>query len=115
MTMPPGGPYQPPPPPWGNYPAPPSQPPPPNDGWKILCGAVIGVFATIAVPFLALAVAQSVGFSAFLLSFIVVPTTAVALIIAPVTRKWGIGLMIGWTLSLIIGAGACVALFAGMA
>ncbi|KAA1378624.1 hypothetical protein [Aeromicrobium fastidiosum] len=114
MTMPPGGPPQPP-PPWGNYPAPPPQPQPPNDGWKIFAGAVVGVFATIAVPFLALGVAQSVGFSAFLLSFIVVPTTSIGLIIAPVTRKWGIGLLIGWTLSLIIGAGACVALFAGMA
>jgi hypothetical protein len=113
MTMPPGGPQQPP-PPWGNYPAPPPQPPPPNDGWKIFCGAVIGVVATIAVPFLALSVDPSAGVSLFLLSFIIVPTTSVGLIIAPVTRAWGIGLLIGWAVSLIIGAGACVALLNGL-
>jgi hypothetical protein len=114
MTMPPGGPQQPP-PPWGNYPAPPPRPQPPGDGWKIVAGAVIGVVATIAVPFLTLGVGDSLGITIFLLSFIIVPTAGIGLIIAPVTRKWGIGLMIGWTLSLIIGAGACVALFAGMA
>lgn len=102
------------PPPWGSYPAPPSQPQPPGEGWKIICGAVIGVAATIAAPFLALALADSLGFGIFVLSFVVVPVTGLALLISATTRKWGLGLIIGWAVSLVLGAGACVALLSGL-
>ena len=114
MTQPPAGPPQGPPPPWGHYPAPPAQPQPPGDGWKIVCGAAIGVVATVVAPFASLGLADSLGFGIFALSFILVPATGVALLVSSTTRKWGLGLIIGWAIVLILGAGACVALLSGL-
>jgi hypothetical protein len=113
MTQPPGGPPQAP-PPWGHYPAPPPQPQPPSDGWKIVCGAVIGFAATVLAPFAALGLADSLGFGIFLLSFVLVPGTGIALLASATTRKWGLGLIIGWAITLVVGAGACVALLSGL-
>lgn len=113
MTQPPSGPPQGP-PPWGYYPSPPQQPQPPGDGWKIVCGAVIGVTATVLTPFIGLGLSRSLGFGIFVLSFILVPGTGIAFLISSTTRKWGLGLLIGWAIALVVAAGACVALLSGL-
>ncbi|MET0447220.1 MAG: hypothetical protein ABW004_02390 [Aeromicrobium sp.] len=112
MTQPPSGPPQGP-PPWGYYPTP-SPPPSPGHGWQIACGAVIGGVATVALPFVSLGVASSNGIGFFLASFLVVPGTGLGLLFAATTRPWGIGLLIGWAIALVVAAGACVALLSGL-
>jgi hypothetical protein len=111
MSQPPTGP--PGPPPWGAYPDP-TPPAGRGNGWKVLCGAVIGVVATVVLPFLGLGVADSLGFGGFVLSFVVVPVVGVSLLFSDTTRPWGTGLLIGWTVAWIVAAGACVALLSSL-
>jgi hypothetical protein len=113
MTYPPSGPPQPP-PPWGNYPAPASQPPPSGQGWKILCGAAIGFLSTIVLPFASLGLAQRAGFGIVVVPLALVPVVGTGLLLAPTTRPWGAGMLIGWAVSLVVAAGACVALLSGL-
>jgi hypothetical protein len=110
MSQPPQGP----PPPWGYYPPPPPQPPSPSNAWQIVCGAVIGLFGTVVAPFAGLGLADSLGFGVFVLSFLLVPCVGIALLISAPTRPWGIGLIIGWAIALVLAGGACVALLSSL-
>jgi hypothetical protein len=113
MTYPPGGPPQTP-PPWGNYPAPAPQPQPSGTGWKIFCGAVIGLLATVVLPFASLSLAQWAGFGVILMPLVLVPVVGGGLLLSPTTRPWGTGMLIGWAVALVVAAGACVALLSGL-
>jgi hypothetical protein len=112
MSQPPVGPPHGP-PPYGYYPAPPPQPEPGNN-WHILWGAVTGFLATVVLPFASFGLAASTGISVFLMSFLLVPCVGFALLFSATTRAWGTGLLIGWGISLLVAAGACVALLSGL-
>jgi len=49
-----------------------------------------------------------------LLGAIVVPVTGIALCFPASTRGWGLGLLIGFGVALVVGAGACVMLLAAI-
>lgn len=109
MTQPPTGP-----PPWGNYPPSPPQPERPGRGWQVMCGAVTGAFATVVLPFASLGLSVSAGISFFVTSLLLVPCVGVGLVCSATTRAWGIGVLIGWAIALVVAAGACVALLSGL-
>lgn len=48
-----------------------------------------------------------------LYAWVLVPVIGVALLLAPPTRRWGAGVLIGFFGMLVIGAGACLALVVG--
>lgn len=113
MTQPPPGPPQG--PPWGHYPPPGSQPPK-GRGLHVFSGVMIGGFATFVLPFMALGLADAmgVGLGALLVALVIVPITAVALMFNDATRPWGVGLLIGWAIVLIVAGGACVAILSSL-
>jgi hypothetical protein len=106
MQPPPG----PPPPgysPWGQ----PPQPPPKKPKTPLLVGILIGA----VTPFFGLAFPAALpdGSGAEALAPFVwalgVMLTGIGLLFADSTRRWGLGILIGFFGMLIIGAGACVA------
>ncbi|AWB91938.1 hypothetical protein [Aeromicrobium chenweiae] len=114
MTQPPTGPPQGP-PPWGYYPAPPPSPEPSNNGLHVFGGAVLGVIATFGLPALTLVANSAGGFvSSFLLALLIVPAIGTGMLFSTRTRGWGIGVLIGWALGLVIAGGTCVALLSSL-
>ncbi len=98
---------------------PPSPPPEPKKGHalELIVGALGGGVALIVFGLGGIAV--SAGSDQFFLAGLVIgPVLAllimVGMLFAPATRWWGIGLLIGYFLTLIILGGACVALIAAM-
>lgn len=101
---------------------PPPQPPsgsaseparPPRRRRELWYGVVVGIVACLVLPFLGLVGADALGiFGVGLLSPLAVLVVGVALLVADRTRQWGTGLLIGFVISLILGAGACVAILA---
>lgn len=114
MTQPPTGPPQGP-PPWGHYPPPGSQPPR-GRGWEIFAGVVIGGVAAVVVPILVLAAASGfgIGFAEIIVSIVLVPIVGVGLLFGTGSRPWGIGILIGWAIALIVIGGSCVAILASL-
>jgi hypothetical protein len=98
----------------------PWQPPPPKPKYPLFLGILIGAVA----PFLGLippvvlsnldagSVASDAVFLApFGWAFVIMATGA-GLLFSDRTRRWGVGILIGFFGMLIIGAGACVAFLA---
>ena len=90
----------------------PSGPPPKRSWtWPIVFGALITIGATVLGPVVSFALADTVGlfgltFFAPLLCLVV----GIVLVCMDSTRPWGLGLLIGFFVMLIVGAGACVLL-----
>ncbi|HET6626166.1 MAG TPA: hypothetical protein VFG63_07235 [Nocardioidaceae bacterium] len=107
--------YVPPPPPGPTGPPEPSgrptQPGPAkrNRTALIIFGALISVVATVLGPLAALFLGDSIGFlGAGLLTPVLCLLVGIALLFSERTRPWGLGLLIGFFVMLIVGAGACV-------
>jgi len=111
MTQPPQEP-----PPWGHYPPPPGPPPQSGHGMKIFGGIMIGGFATFFLPLLSLGIIDStgIGFGAIFVALLLVPVIGIGLLFGEPTRRWGIGLLIGWAIVLIVVGGSCVAIIASL-
>ena len=110
MTQPPQGP---PGPPWGGYP-PPGPQPRRGRGWEIFGGVVVGGIATIVLPLMSLAVVEQAGFGAIIVALLLVPILGVGLLFSDSSRPWGVGILIGWAVALIVVGGSCVALLASL-
>lgn len=114
MTQPPTGPPQDP-PPWGYYPSPEPQPQPKRSrGWEIFAGVVVGGIATVVLPLMSLVVVEQVGLGAIIVALLLVPVLGLGLLFSPSPRPWGIGILIGWAIALIVVGGSCVAIIASL-
>ncbi len=97
----------------------PWQPPPPKPKYQLWLGILIGALAPFlgVVPPIALSsvadgqstASDIVGLTPFVWAMLVLFTGA-GLLFSDATRRWGVGILIGFFGMLIIGAGACVAL-----
>jgi hypothetical protein len=115
MTQPPTGPPQGP-PPWGHYPPPPGPPPGSGRGMKIFGGVMIGGAAAILLPLMILAIASGmgIGIAEVIVSLLIVPIIGIGLLFGEPTRPWGLGILIGWAVALIVVGGSCVAIIASL-
>jgi hypothetical protein len=76
-------------------------------------GVAAGIAACLGLPFLSLSLSDSMGFLGFgVMAPLVVLVAGVVLVIPDRTRRWGTGLLMGFAISLVLGAGACVILLA---
>lgn len=76
-------------------------------------GVIVGIAACFGLPFLGLLSPDTYGVLAIgLMMPLVVLVAGVVLVIPDRTRQWGSGLLIGFAVSLVLGAGACVVLLA---
>jgi hypothetical protein len=95
----------------------PPPPPPPRKGHalEVLLGAVIG---GVALPVLTVAgvapLVAALGGGALLLGPGLLLAVGIGLMIAKETRPWGVGILIGGFVVLIVLGGACVAILAGL-
>jgi len=113
MTQPPTGPPQGP-PPWGHYPPPPGPPPKRGRGWEIVGGVVVGGILSIVLPLMSLAIADRAGFGGFIVALLLVPAIGLGLLFSDSSRPWGLGILIGWAVALIVVGGSCVAIIASL-
>jgi hypothetical protein len=82
---------------------------------KITLGALIGAVALPVVTFLGLLVGSRMDVIGLVwLAPVVVLLAGVGLLVDAGTRPWGTGILIGFFGMLIVGAGACVVLLAGL-
>jgi drug/metabolite transporter (DMT)-like permease len=97
-------------------------PPPPEDqsrpqgrGRDLWYGLAVGLAGCLLVPFLAFVVPDPTGASTVaLLTPLAVLVVGLVLVFIERTRRWGAGLLLGFAVSLVIGAGACVVLLASL-
>ena len=104
--------YQPPPPPQGGGP---SQPGPARQGHtaELVIGGVLGAVLVVVSGLLGLMLTTTTENGAiFFVGPVLGLTLPLVLVSRPVTRWWGVGLLIGFFLGLIVLGGACVALIA---
>lgn len=114
MTQPPPGP---PGPPWGGYPPTGSPPPKRGRGWEIFGGVVVGGISAILVPLILIAIAagsSSSGAVEVIVGLVLVPLIGIGLLFGKAPRPWGIGILIGWAIAVIVVGGACVAIIASL-
>jgi hypothetical protein len=116
MTQPPTGPPHDP-PPWGHYPQP-NPEPRRGRGWEIFGGVVVGGIAAVLVPLIVVAIASGAG-SGFggaelVLALVVVPLIGIGLMVNKASRPWGLGILIGWAIAVIVIGGSCVAIIASL-
>jgi hypothetical protein len=83
---------------------------------KIFGGLLVGGFATFVLPLLSLGIidATGIGFGTIIVALLLVPIVGVGLMFGGPTRPWGIGLLIGWAIVLIVVGGSCVAIIASL-
>lgn len=111
--------YPPAPPPRPPFPPPfPAGPPgPPRKSWtgRILLGVLITVGLSLLGALSFLSPFSNSGVPAIGL-LVPVVCLVVGIVLASIerTRPWGLGMLIGFLVMLIVGAGACVALIAGL-
>ena len=116
MTQPPiGPPHEP--PPWGHHPQPNPQPGR-GRGWEIFGGVVVGGITAILVPLIVLAISSGAG-SGFggvelVLGHVLVPLIGIGLMFSMASRPWGLGILIGWAIAVIVIGGSCVAIIASL-
>ena len=118
MNQPPSGPPEG--PPWGHYPPPGSQP---KRGRRaeIFGGVVIGGILAVIVPVVGLAIAAGSGsdsgsgaVAVLIVAILLVPVVGLGLLFSESSRPWGVGILIGWAIALIVIGGSCVALIASL-
>ena len=96
---------------------PPYQPPPPAKPPKaplfagILIGAVAPWFFSL-VPLILTNGNTAAGYGLY--AWVLVPLAGIVLLVVPRTRRWGLGVLIGFFGMLIIGAGACLTIVVGL-
>ena len=97
----------------------PTPPPPeepatePGKRRDLWLGILVGLVACLVLPFLAAIGADALGLLGFgLLTPLLVLVAGVILVIPDRTRRWGTGLLMGFVVALVLGAGACVVLIA---
>jgi hypothetical protein len=115
--QPPG--WQPPgqPPGWQPQGQPPGWQPPPAKKPKapLLLGMLIGAFAPWVLGVAPLVVTNGSNVAGYALWFWpLIPLAGIVLLFPEQTRRWGLGILIGFFGMLIIGAGACIALVVGL-
>ena len=94
-------------------PAPEEPPGGPGGRRDLWYGLGLGLFGCLVLPFAALSGVDAFGFIGFtLFSPLVVLVAGIVLSIPSTTRRWGTGLLMGFAVSLVVGAGACVAILA---
>lgn len=95
-------------------PTPPAEPVrEPGSRKELWYGVGVALFASFVLPFLGLLAPDTFGVLGIgLLMPLVVLVVGVVLVIPDRTRQWGLGLLIGFAVSLVLGAGACVVLLA---
>lgn len=95
-------------------PPPPDQPAAePGNRRDLWLGVLAGVVACIGLPFLSAIGMDRLGLLGLgLLAPLLVLVVGVVLVLPDRTRQWGLGLLIGFAVSLVLGAGACVVLIA---
>ncbi|CAN5587107.1 hypothetical protein BH10ACT10_BH10ACT10_27220 [soil metagenome] len=107
--------YQPLPPPPGGPPYPPGPPPKQGHVVELLVGAILGGILLVVSGVLGLTLMgttdNGVVFFAGPVLGLALP---VVLMTRPATKWWGVGLLIGFFLALIVLGGACVALIVGL-
>ena len=91
----------------------PQEPDGPGGRRDLWYGVGVALFGCLVLPFLALSGIDALGFIGFtLFAPLVVLVAGLVLSFPSTTRRWGTGLLIGFAVSLVVGAGACVAIFA---
>jgi hypothetical protein len=110
--------YQPPPPPPGYSPPPPgygAPPPKPGHAAELIVGAVLGGVLVLVSGFVGLMLLSITENGAiFFVGTLLGLVLPIVLAARPATKWWGIGLLIGFFLTLIVLGGACVALIASV-
>jgi hypothetical protein len=70
------------------------------------------------VPLIVIAIASSAGsqFGGFevILGLVLTPLIGIGLMFNKAVRPWGLGILIGWAIAVIVVGGACVAIIAGL-
>jgi hypothetical protein len=85
----------------------------PGNRRDLWLGLLAGVLACLGLPFLGAVGVDRFGLLGFgLLAPLLVLVAGVILVIPDRTRRWGTGLLMGFAVSLVLGAGACVVLLA---
>jgi hypothetical protein len=85
----------------------------PGSRKELWYGVAVGLFACLVLPFAGLVSPDTLGILGVgVLTPLVVLVVGVVLVIPDRTRQWGSGLLIGFCVSIIVGAGACVVLLA---
>jgi hypothetical protein len=80
---------------------------------EILVGAVLGGVDAVACGLVGLTLlANSDNGAWFFLPLVIGLLIPIALMFSPATRWWGVGILIGYSLAVIVLGGACVALIA---
>ena len=91
------------------------QPAQPSRRLPLLVGAFAGAVAPWFFSLVPLVLTNGSGVAGyFLYAWLLVPVIGIGLLIAPTTRRWGAGVLIGFFGMLVVGAGACVAIVVGL-
>ena len=105
--------YQPPPPLPGRPPLQPGPPPKQGHVVELVVGAILGGVLLVVSGLVGVALMGTMDNGAiFFVGPLLGLVLPVVLMTRPVTRWWGVGLLIGFFLALIVLGGACVALIA---
>jgi hypothetical protein len=81
----------------------------------LLAGAFAGAVAPwffSLVPFILTGGNSVAGYGLY--AWLLVPVVGIGLLIAPRTRRWGAGVLMGFFGMLVIGAGACLVIVVGL-
>ena len=91
-------------------------PPPPERGHTtaLAAGAVLGAVLLVVCALLGLALMSSTNGAVFFVGPVLGLALPIVLMTRPATRWWGVGLLIGFFLALIVLGGACVALLSSV-
>ena len=101
---------------WGQWPPPPGPPERRFSKGAVAGGVPLGIVGTIGLPLLGIIVPRigAVLFFPLLLGMLVTGIVLAASPGPPVRRGLGLGLVIGWGLTLIVAAGLCVAILSSL-
>lgn len=96
----------------GGWPTPPPQKPPKA---PLFAGIAIGALAPWFFSLVPLILTNGDSVAGYgLYAWVLVPLAGIVLLVVPRTRRWGLGMLIGFFGMLIIGAGACLTIVAGL-
>jgi hypothetical protein len=81
----------------------------------LLAGALIGAVAPWSLSLVPLVLTGGSSVAGYgLYAWVLVPLVGIGLLVAPATRRWGAGVLIGFFGMLVVGAGACIVLVVGL-